>query len=81
MSHAGFTRQVIANISKFQLPTLAKCMKDAPKLTVKERQQAAHQLLEASKKPYLVRGLARTVLYLTAEQAAKRQDLIPQFSL
>ncbi|MCK8495808.1 MULTISPECIES: hypothetical protein [Spirosoma] len=56
-------------------------MKDAPKLTVKERQQAAHQLLEASKKPYLVRGLARTVLYLTAEQAAKRQDLIPQFSL
>ncbi|MCK8495493.1 MULTISPECIES: hypothetical protein [Spirosoma] len=56
-------------------------MKDAPKLTAKERQQAARQILEASKKPYLVQGLARTVLYLTTEQAAKRQDLIPQFSL
>lgn len=53
-------------------------MKDAPKLTVKERQQAAHQRLEANKKPYLVRDMPRTVLYLTTEQAAKRQDLIPQ---
>ena len=56
-------------------------MKEAPKLTAKERQQAAHQLLEATKKPYLVRDMPRTVLYLTAEQAAKRQDLIPQVGL
>lgn len=53
-------------------------MKETPKLTVQERRQAAHQLLEASKKPYLVRDMPRTVLYLTAEQAAKRQDLITQ---
>ncbi len=56
-------------------------MKDLSKLTAKERQQAAHQLLEASKKPYMVRDMPRTVLYLTAEQAAKRGDLIPQFGL
>ncbi|MBD2752959.1 hypothetical protein [Spirosoma validum] len=54
-------------------------MKMPPKLTVKERQLVAHQLLEASKKPYLVRDMPRTILYLTVEQAAKRQDLIPQF--
>lgn len=54
-------------------------MKETQKLTVNERRQAAHQRLEASKKPYLVRDTPRTVLYLTAEQAAKRQDLIPQF--
>ena len=56
-------------------------MKETPKLTAKERQQAAHQQIEASKKPYLVRDMPRTVLYLTAEQAAKRGDLIPQFGL
>lgn len=56
-------------------------MKESPKLTVNERRQAAHQLIEASKKPYLVRDMPRTVLYLTAEQAAKRKDLIPQFGL
>ena len=54
-------------------------MRETPKLTVKERQQAARQQVEASKKPYLVRDMPRTVLYLTAEQAAKRLDLIPQF--
>ncbi|MBN8821535.1 MULTISPECIES: hypothetical protein [unclassified Spirosoma] len=51
------------------------------KTTSRERQLAAHQLIEASKKPYLVRDMPRKVLYLTADQAAKRQDLIPQFGL
>ncbi|WP_020598064.1 hypothetical protein [Spirosoma panaciterrae] len=51
------------------------------KVTSKERQQAARQQIEASKKPYLVRDIPRTVLYLTADQAAKRHDLIPQFGL
>ncbi|WP_177225785.1 hypothetical protein [Arsenicibacter rosenii] len=49
------------------------------KLTVKERQKAAHQAVEASKMPYLVRNMPKTILYLTEEQAAKRFDLIPQF--
>ena len=49
------------------------------KLTAQERQRMARQQIEASKKPYLVRDMPRTVLYLTAEQAAKRVDLIPQF--
>lgn len=56
-------------------------MKETTKLTAKERQQAAHHQLEASKKPYMVRDMPRTVLYLTAEQAAKREDLIPQSGL
>ncbi|MBD2753706.1 hypothetical protein [Spirosoma validum] len=54
-------------------------MSTTPKLTAQERQRIAHQQLEASKKPYLVRDMPRTVLYLTTEQAAKRMDLIPQF--
>ena len=54
-------------------------MRDNTKLTAKERQQAARELIEATKKPYLVRDMPRTVLYLTPEQAAKRIDLIPQF--
>ncbi|WP_338870708.1 hypothetical protein WBJ53_23475 [Spirosoma sp. SC4-14] len=53
-------------------------MRETSKLSAKERQQAARQLIEASKKPYFIRDEPRTVLYLTAEQAAKRQDLIPQ---
>ena len=44
-----------------------------------ERLRAARQQAEANKKPYLVQGMPRTVLYLTVEQAAKREDLIPQF--
>lgn len=54
-------------------------MKQTQKLTVKERQLAAHQAAEASKRPYLVRGMPNTVLYLTENQATKRTDLIPQF--
>ena len=54
-------------------------MKIPQKLTVKERQLVAHQEMEASKKPYMVRDMPRTILYLTTEQAAKRMDLIPQF--
>ncbi len=54
-------------------------MSNTPKLTAQERLRAARQQVEASKKPYLVRDMPRTVLYLTAEQAAKRVDLIPQF--
>jgi hypothetical protein len=46
---------------------------------LKDRILAAQQA-EASKKPYLVRDMPRTVLYLTPEQAAKRTDLIPQFT-
>ncbi|WP_460995533.1 hypothetical protein [Spirosoma harenae] len=49
------------------------------KITAKDRQRIAHQATEASKKPYLVRNMPKTVLYLTCEQAAKRTDLIPQF--
>lgn len=54
-------------------------MNENAKLTSKERQQAAHLKAEASKNPYLVRDQPRTVLYLTTAQAAKREDLIPQF--
>lgn len=54
-------------------------MSNTPKLTAQERQRIVHQQIEASKKPYLVRDMPRTVLYLTTEQAAKRVDLIPQF--
>lgn len=54
-------------------------MNTTPKLTALERQRAAHQLVEASKKPYIARGLSRAILFLTDEQAAKRDDLIPQF--
>ncbi|MBD2701566.1 hypothetical protein IC229_13025 [Spirosoma sp. BT702] len=50
------------------------------KLTAKDRQRIAHQVIEAGKKPYLVRNMPKTVLYLTYEQAAKRTDLIPQFT-
>ena len=53
-------------------------MKQTQKLTVKERQLAAHQVAEANKRPYLVRGMPNTVLYLTEEQATRRTDLIPQ---
>jgi|GEM_PF-5842777 len=55
-------------------------MKSPEKLSAKDRQRAAHQAVEASKKPYLVRNIPKTVLYLTYEQAAKRTDLIPQFN-
>ncbi|QMW06423.1 hypothetical protein [Spirosoma foliorum] len=54
-------------------------MSHPPKLTAQERQRAAHQLAEASKKPYIAKGTTRTILFLTEEQAAKRSDLIPQF--
>ena len=54
-------------------------MSNTPKPSAQERQRAARQQVEASKKPYLVRGMPRTVLFLTLEQAAKRLDLIPQF--
>ncbi|GAB3984521.1 hypothetical protein GCM10028806_59600 [Spirosoma terrae] len=54
-------------------------MKQSLKATAKENQRVAHQLIEASKKPYMVRDMPKTVLYLTPEQAAKRTDLIPQF--
>ncbi|WP_420149222.1 hypothetical protein [Spirosoma sp.] len=56
-------------------------MKQAPKPTTKDRQRIAQQLIEASKKPYLVQNMPKTVLYLTPEQASKRTDLIPQFTL
>ncbi|MVM36019.1 hypothetical protein GO755_38760 [Spirosoma sp. HMF4905] len=54
-------------------------MSYTPKLTAQERQRAAHQQVEASKKPYIAKGMPRTILFLTEEQAAKRSDLIPQF--
>lgn len=54
-------------------------MSSTPKLSAQERLRVARQQVEASKKPYLVRGMPRTVLFLTVEQAAKRLDLIPQF--
>ena len=48
-------------------------------MSAQERQRIARQLIEASKKPYIVKGMPRTILFLTGEQAAKRLDLIPQF--
>ncbi|WP_170061194.1 hypothetical protein [Spirosoma aerolatum] len=54
-------------------------MREQSKLTARERQEVARQQAEAAKKPYLVRGMPKTVLYLSDEQATKRFDLIPQF--
>ena len=81
MNNAEFARQPVIIITKIKIIYSPQRMKEVPKLTVNERRQAAHQLIEASKKPYLVRDMPRTILYLTAEQAAKRQDLIPQSGL
>lgn len=57
-------------------------MNEYSKKSPKERQQlaAARQRREALKRPYMVQSLQSTILYLTAEQAAKRLDLIPQFT-
>ncbi|GAB4025358.1 hypothetical protein [Spirosoma gilvum] len=54
-------------------------MREYPKLNAKERQLMARQQAEVAKKPYMVKGLPKTVLYLSDEQATKRLDLIPQF--
>lgn len=45
----------------------------------KQRQLMPLQAIPTTKKPYLVRGMADTVLHLTAAQVANRDDLIPQF--
>jgi len=49
------------------------------KKVTKARQPVPIQPIQADKRPYLVVGMPRTVLYLNGAQAAKRFDLIPQF--
>lgn len=53
-------------------------MRTASRITHKLRQNVPVRPIQADKKPYLVRGMPRTVMYLTSGQAAKRLDLIPQ---
>lgn len=45
----------------------------------KKRPLVSLKAIPSNKRPYLVRGLPGTVLYLNADQAANRLDLIPQF--
>ncbi len=54
-------------------------MNTALKSTAHEQRQSLWQLAQATKRPYMVRNVPETVLYLTTAQAAKRFDLIPQF--
>ncbi|WP_240163947.1 hypothetical protein [Spirosoma taeanense] len=48
-------------------------------MSSKQRQSIPLQPIPADKKPYLIRGEADTLVYLTGAQAANRFDLIPQF--
>ncbi|GAB3333992.1 hypothetical protein GCM10027299_41940 [Larkinella ripae] len=49
------------------------------KMTHKQRRNVTLRPIPSDKMPYLVRGMASTLLHLTYEQAGKRTDLIPQF--
>ncbi|WP_338870698.1 hypothetical protein WBJ53_23450 [Spirosoma sp. SC4-14] len=54
-------------------------MSEFPRITPKMRKSVALEPIPTDKKPYLVRGMPGTILYMTLEQATKRDDLIPQF--
>lgn len=59
---ARWTCHAAVNFRKALLLIRSERMKEAPKTTAKQRQQAAQQLLEAGKKPYLVWNMPRTIL-------------------
>ncbi|MFD2573230.1 hypothetical protein ACFSUS_21485 [Spirosoma soli] len=48
------------------------------KFTSRQRQLVPLQPIPADKKPYIVRDMPDTIVYLTPDQAANRFDLIPQ---
>jgi len=54
-------------------------MYKSPRELQRERLSAGLQTQNKDKKPYLVRGMPDTVLYLTPHQASLRDDLIPNF--